>query len=56
MTVIAPGTSAPDFKLARDDGGTFTEQDLKGQVSVLVFYPFAFANVNPDIPGREAHA
>ena len=45
MTVIAPGTSAPDFKLARGDGGTFTEQDLKGQVSVLVFYPFAFSPV-----------
>ncbi len=48
MTVIAPGTSAPDFKLARGDGGTFTEQDLKGQVSVLVFYPFAFSPVCTD--------
>ena len=45
MTVIAAGTSAPEFKLASGDGGTFTEQDLKGQISVLVFYPFAFSPV-----------
>jgi peroxiredoxin len=45
VTVIAAGTSAPEFKLARGDGGTFTEQDLKGQISVLVFYPFAFSPV-----------
>ena len=46
MTVIAAGTPAPAFKLARADGESFTEQDLRGQRTVLVFYPFAFANVS----------
>jgi len=45
MTVIAAGTPAPKFKLARGPGGSFTEQDLKGQTTVLVFYPFAFSPV-----------
>jgi peroxiredoxin (alkyl hydroperoxide reductase subunit C) len=48
MTVIAAGTPAPAFKLARADGGTFTEQDLRGATSVLVFYPFAFSPVCTD--------
>ena len=48
MTVIAAGTPAPEFKLARGDGGSFTEQDLEGQYTVLVFYPFAFSPVCTD--------
>jgi peroxiredoxin (alkyl hydroperoxide reductase subunit C) len=48
MTVIAPGTPAPSFELARGDGGSFTEQDLQGHTSVLVFYPFAFSPVCTD--------
>src|SRR5271169_4543403 len=48
MTVIAPGTPAPSFKLARADGESFTEQDLHGRTSVLVFYPFAFSPVCTD--------
>ena len=48
MTVIAPGTPAPDFRLARGDGGSFTEEDLAGQTTVLVFYPFAFSPVCTD--------
>ncbi|HXN40093.1 MAG TPA: redoxin domain-containing protein [Solirubrobacteraceae bacterium] len=48
MTVIAPGTSAPSFKLARADGESFTESDLQGRTSVLVFYPFAFSPVCTD--------
>jgi peroxiredoxin len=48
MTVIAAGTPAPSFRLARGDGGTFTEQDLEGQTTVLVFYPFAFSPVCTD--------
>jgi peroxiredoxin len=54
MSVIAPGTPAPAFRLAREDGSSFTEQDLRGQGTVLVFYPFAFSHVNIDIPGRKA--
>ena len=47
MTVIAAGTPAPAFKLAREDG-EFTEQDLKGKGTVFVFYPFAFSPVCTD--------
>ena len=45
MSVIAPGTPAPQFKLARQDGSSFSERDLLGQGTVLVFYPFAFSPV-----------
>ena len=45
MSVIAPGTPVPEFKLARADGSSFTERDLEGRASVLVFYPFAFSPV-----------
>ena len=48
MAVIPPGTAALSFKLARADGETFTEQDLQGRTSVLVFYPFAFSPVCTD--------
>ena len=43
MSVIAAGTPAPAFKLAREDGESFTEQDLKDQRTIFVFYPFAFS-------------
>ena len=43
MSVIAPGTPAPQFKLARQDGSSFSERDLLGHGTVLVFYPFAFS-------------
>jgi peroxiredoxin len=46
MAVLGAGTAAPSFTLARADGESFTEQDLQGRMSVLVFYPFALANVN----------
>ena len=48
MSVLAPGTQAPSFSLARPDGETFSERDLQGQTSVLVFYPFAFSPVCTD--------
>ncbi len=48
MTVLAAGTPAPEFTLARADGGSFTEQDLRGTRTVLVFYPFAFSPVCTD--------
>ena len=48
MAVIAAGTPAPSFTLARADGESFTEQDLKGARTVLVFYPFAFSPVCTD--------
>jgi peroxiredoxin (alkyl hydroperoxide reductase subunit C) len=46
--LIAPGTPAPEFSLARADGERFTRADLLGRTSVLVFYPFAFSPVCTD--------
>ncbi|HMD56354.1 MAG TPA: redoxin domain-containing protein [Solirubrobacteraceae bacterium] len=49
MSVISAGTPVPSFTLARADGDSFTEQDLRGEgVGVLVFYPFAFSPVCTD--------
>ena len=48
MAIIAPGTPVPDFVLKREDGGDFTQEDLKGKTTVLVFYPFAFSPVCTD--------
>jgi peroxiredoxin len=48
VSVIAPGTPAPPFRLAREDGSAFTEADLLGHGSILVFYPFAFSPVCTD--------
>jgi peroxiredoxin len=49
MSVIAPGTRAPSFRLQREDGERFTEQDLRdGHTTILVFYPFAFSPVCTD--------
>jgi peroxiredoxin len=48
MSIIAPGTPAPDFTLKREDFTDFTREDLLGQITVLVFYPFAFSPVCTD--------
>ena len=48
MSVIEPGTEVPPFRLAREDGEPFTEADLRGGKTVLVFYPFAFSPVCTD--------
>ena len=48
MAVVAPGTPAPEFSLARLDGEKFTNADLAGKTTVLVFYPFAFSPVCTD--------
>jgi peroxiredoxin len=48
MAVIAPGTAVPEFVLKREDGRAFTQDDLRGQTTVLVFYPFAFSPVCTD--------
>jgi peroxiredoxin len=48
MTAIAAGTTAPAFKLGREDGSSFTEQDLQGHSTIFVFYPFAFSPVCTD--------
>jgi peroxiredoxin len=46
--IIEPGTPAPDFSLAREDGTRFTRDDLIGRTTILVFYPFAFSEVCTD--------
>jgi peroxiredoxin len=48
MSIIAPGTVVPDFVLRRGDGSEFTQDDLRGTTTVLVFYPFAFSAVCTD--------
>ena len=48
MSVLGPGDPAPAFRLAREDGSSFTERDLAGQGTLLVFYPFAFSPVCTD--------
>jgi peroxiredoxin (alkyl hydroperoxide reductase subunit C) len=48
VSVVPAGTPAPSFRLARADGESFTERDLAGRTTVLVFYPFAFSPVCSD--------
>jgi peroxiredoxin len=48
MSIIAPGSPAPEFTLKREDFTDFTREDLLGQRTVLVFYPFAFSPVCTD--------
>jgi peroxiredoxin (alkyl hydroperoxide reductase subunit C) len=45
VSIIAPDTLVPSFELGREDGTKFTEADLLGKRTVLVFYPFAFSPV-----------
>jgi len=44
-TDLTLGARAPDFRLARDGGGTVSLEDFKGRKLVLYFYPRA------DTPG-----
>jgi peroxiredoxin len=48
MSVLAAGTKVPPFMLSREDAEKFTEEDLQGATSILVFYPFAFSPVCTD--------
>jgi len=48
MSIIAPGTAAPEFSLRREDGSRFTSADLAGKTVVLAFYPAAFSPVCTD--------
>src|SRR4051794_2981396 len=41
--MIAPGTAAPDFALPDQDGHIVKLEDLRGETSVLVFYPMDFS-------------
>ena len=48
MSILAPGTPSPEFTLKTEDGEDFTQDDLRGATTVLVFYPFAFSGVCSD--------
>jgi peroxiredoxin (alkyl hydroperoxide reductase subunit C) len=48
VSIFAPGTPAPDFQLITERGKPFTQEDLRGQTSVLVFFPNAFSPVCTD--------
>jgi peroxiredoxin len=48
MSVLQPGTAAPEFTLAREHGDSFTQDDLRDKYTVFVFYPFAFSPVCTD--------
>jgi thioredoxin-dependent peroxiredoxin len=47
---LAAGDKAPEFRLARDGGGTISLKDFKGKKLVLYFYPKA------DTPGCTVEA
>jgi peroxiredoxin len=46
--MIEPGSAAPDFALPDQDGNTVRLEDLRGQTSVLVFYPMDWSPVCTD--------
>ena len=46
--MIQPGTPAPDFALPDQDGNLVKLEDLRGQTTVLVFYPSDFSPVCTD--------
>jgi len=46
--MIEPGTPAPDFTLRDQDGNEVSLEDLRGQRTVLVFYPADFSPVCTD--------
>jgi peroxiredoxin (alkyl hydroperoxide reductase subunit C) len=48
VTPIAAGEPVPAFTLKGDQDRIFTDADLTGTTTVLVFYPFAFSPVCTD--------
>jgi peroxiredoxin len=46
--MIEPGQPAPDFTLPDQDGNIVKLEDLRGQTTVLVFYPNDFSPVCTD--------
>jgi peroxiredoxin len=45
---IEAGQPAPEFSLGTYEGDRFTQEDLQGRITVLVFYPNAFSPVCTD--------
>lgn len=48
MSPLPAGSPVPSFSLKQAGDATFTEADLAGKTTVLVFYPFAFSLVCSD--------
>jgi peroxiredoxin (alkyl hydroperoxide reductase subunit C) len=46
--MIEAGTPAPDFTLSDQDGNQVSLRDLRGQTTVLAFYPLDFSPVCTD--------
>lgn len=46
--MIEPGAPAPDFTLPDQDGRPVSLEDLKGQTTVLAFYPLDFSPICTD--------
>ena len=46
--MIEPGSPAPDFTLRNQDGEKVSLESLRGQTTVLVFYPLDFSPVCTD--------
>jgi peroxiredoxin len=46
--MIEPGTPAPEFSLRDQDGEKVTLESLRGQTTVLAFYPLDFSPVCTD--------
>ncbi len=46
--MIVPGSEAPDFALSDQDGKEVSLRDLRGKITVLVFYPLDFSPVCTD--------
>ena len=46
--IIQPGTPAPPFTLKDELGENFTNESIKGQTAVFVFFPNAFSPVCSD--------
>jgi peroxiredoxin len=46
--LVRAGSPAPDFSLIDQDGQRVSLEDLRGQTSVLVFYPLDFSPVCTD--------
>jgi len=48
VSPLSAGAPVPSFSLKGAEDSTFTDADLAGKTTVLVFYPFAFSPVCSD--------
>lgn len=48
MSNVTVGQDAPEFVLKQGDGSDFTNENLQGQRTLFVVYPFAFSPVCSD--------